>query len=475
MQIAQRIRSILLAVLISSAMPSVSLAQIRRVPAEFEPQAAVWLQWPGNFESMYEPAYAEITNVIVQFQTLYILYDGNGIKNQARAAITTAGGNPDHDKIVWLQIANENAWMRDNGPVYVVQDGAMRIQDWEFDAWGGAFGEFPYADDDDVPIEVGAELGFPVDPVSIVHERGNLEFNGVDTVILNWSVIGNSNRGNGYPNKAAAEVDLKNWFGVSRVIWADGPITGDDTGGHIDGIARFIDANRVVVGNCTVNGHCQPGDSDDQVYDGVAADLAAAGFEVIRMDFEAAISYGGYTFDSDYMNWGVGDGWVILVGFDNPATDNAAQALLETWFPNRKVHVIEMLESWIAGGGVHCHTNDQPAASTIGTAPTADFSAASTSGSAPFEVQFSDLSIEGPTVWDWDFGDSGSSTDSDPLHTYTANGTYNVTLTASSASGSDTRVRTSYITVPEPSALLQLAPGVLGLWVSSARRRTRVS
>ena len=71
------------------------------------------------------------------------------------------------------------------------------------------------------------------------------------------------------------------------------------------------------------------------------------------------------------MNWGGGDGWVSLVGFDNPTTDNAAKAQLEAWFPGRDVYVIEMLESWIAGGGVHCHTNDQPAPSTIGTAPTA--------------------------------------------------------------------------------------------------------
>jgi len=110
---------------------------------------------------------------------------------------------------------------------------------------------------------------------------------------------------------------------------SDRPCSGDATGGHIDGIARFIDANRVVVGNCTVNGHCQPGGPDDQVYDATAANLAAAGFDVIRMDFEAAISHGGETFDADYLNWGVGNGWVIIVGFDNAATDNAAKAKLE--------------------------------------------------------------------------------------------------------------------------------------------------
>jgi uncharacterized membrane protein len=266
-------------------------------------------------------------------------------------------------------------------------------------------------------------------------------------------------------------VDLKNWFGVSKVIWADGPITGDDTGGHIDGIARFIDANRVVVGNCTVNGACQPGDSDDQVYDGVAAQLATAGFEVIRMDFDAAITYGGYTFDADYLNWGVGDGWVILVGFNNPATDNAAKAQLEAWFPGRTVYVIEMLESWINGGGVHCHTNDQPAASTIGTAPTTAFSADATSGSAPFAVQFTDLSSEDPSIWEWDFGDTGTSTNQNPVHTYSANGSYTVTLTARSASGANTEVHANLINVPEPTAILQLASGCLYVWGLSVRRR----
>lgn len=466
--------AILSACLMSVALSSLAGAITRRIPAEFEPQEAIWLQWPGAFEKTYEPAYAEITNVIVQYEKLHILYDRNAIRNQARTAITNAGGDPDHPNIIWRNIANENAWMRDNGPVYVVQDGQMRIQDWEFDAWGGAFGIFPYEDDNAVPIEVGAVLGMPVDHVDIVHERGNLEFNGIDTVVLNWNVIGNPNRGNGYANKAAAEVDLKNWFGVSNVIWADGPISGDDTGGHIDGIARFIDARRVVVGDCTVNGHCQPGDSDDQVYDGTAAELSTLGFEVIRMEFDAAISYGGYTFDADYMNWGVGNGWVILVGFNNPATDNAAKAQLEEWFPDRDVYVIEMLESWIAGGGVHCHTNDQPAASTlIGPIPTTDFTATSTSGQAPHSAEFSDLSTENPTSWSWSFGDGGTSTDQHPTYLYASEGTYAISLTATNAAGADTVIRTDYIFVPEPTALLQLVSGCLCLWMLNARRQRR--
>ena len=96
-------------------------------------------------------------------------------------------------------------------------------------------------------------------------------------------------------------------------------------------------------------------------------------------------------------------------------------------------------------------------------------------GSTPFDAQFSDLSTDNPTVWEWSFGDGGSSTDQDPVHSYTMDGTYTVTLTASSASRSDTQVRMDYITVPEPAAWLQLAMGGLGLLVLSARRRKQPS
>lgn len=334
----------------------------RRVPAEWEPQEAIWFQWPGQYEKVYEPAFAKIANTIVQYERLHILTDSNKIRNEARAAITSAGGNPDHANITWHNIANDNAWMRDNGPTYVLEDGKMRIQNWEFDAWGGAFGnDVTYAKDNRVPIAVGQYLGLPVDNVNIVHERGNLEFNGVDAVILNWSTIGDPERNPNY-TKAQAIADMKQYFGVTKVVMVEGIPEGDKTRGHIDGIARFINPTTVVVPNCTQNSKCQPGDGkDDKVFDDAARTIADAGFTVIREPLEGTANYNGKVFDTDYMNWLVGNGFIIAVGFDNAATDAAAKARLEGYFPNRDVYIIEMLGSWEAGGGVHCHTNDQPA------------------------------------------------------------------------------------------------------------------
>ena len=145
-----------------------------------------------------------MANVIVRYETLRILHASARIMADARAAIAREGGDPDHPNIVWHAIANDNAWMRDNGPVYVVEDGRLRVQSWSFNAWGGAFGaDVPYRLDDQVPAKVADTMGLPVDFVDIVHERGNLEFNGVDTVMVNWSVMGDPRRNASYTREQA--------------------------------------------------------------------------------------------------------------------------------------------------------------------------------------------------------------------------------------------------------------------------------
>ncbi|ABS55305.1 PKD domain containing protein [Methanoregula boonei 6A8] len=81
-------------------------------------------------------------------------------------------------------------------------------------------------------------------------------------------------------------------------------------------------------------------------------------------------------------------------------------------------------------------------------APVASFTASPTSGNGPLTVQFTDTSINSPTMWYWDFGDGSSAgTTASPAHTYTDPGTYTVTLTASNQYGSDTITQYDIVTV----------------------------
>lgn len=353
-------------VIVGTTVSAGETIPVKRVPAEWEPQEAIWLQWPGRWEKSYESSFARLSNVIVQYETLHILYDSPSVLAEARSSIKGENGDPDHPNIQWHWIKNNSAWMRDNGPIYVIEDNKMRVQNWAFNAWGGAFGaDIPFHFDNQVPSEVAKTAGLPVEVIDIVHERGNLEFNGVDTVILNWSVIGDPRRNPGYTMERAI-TDLKKNFGVSKVVFIEGVPEGDLTNGHIDGIARFINPTTVVVVDCMGKSQCgAPNDLTHAIFDAAAKTIEAAGFTVIREPIEGTRDYQGRTFDTNYMNWLVGNGFVITVGFDNPETDRAAKARLEQYFPDRDVYVIETLTSWAAGGGVHCHTSDQPAMQPI--------------------------------------------------------------------------------------------------------------
>ena len=353
--------TLLISVISTNSQANEDTNKTKRVPAEWEPQEAIWIQWPGYWEKDYEMTFAKITNIVSRYEKIHILYHSDRIYLDAQKALRYIEADPKNENIHWHKVANDNAWMRDNGPVYVLNDNGLRIQNWNFNAWGGAFGsDISFNLDNEVPDKVGAILNMPVDNIDIVHERGNLEFNGLDTVILNWSTIGDPSRNLNY-NKKQAELDLKKHFGVTNVIFIEGIPDGDLTKGHIDGIARFINLRTVVVVQCTTKSLCLPDSKDAEIYDNAARIIKEAGFNVIREPIEGFVKYNSQMFDTNYMNWLVGNGFVIVPGFGNPETDIPAKSRIESYFPNRDVHLIEMLSSWAAGGGVHCHTNDQPA------------------------------------------------------------------------------------------------------------------
>ena len=69
-------------------------SSLKRVPAEWEPQEATWLQWPGRWEKDYEEAIAKISDIISRYQTLHILYGSDKILKEAKDAILSVGADP---------------------------------------------------------------------------------------------------------------------------------------------------------------------------------------------------------------------------------------------------------------------------------------------------------------------------------------------------------------------------------------------
>jgi len=335
-------------------------AQGVRVPGEWEPQAATWMQWPTQWEASLRPDFSRVISVVQEYQPVHLLVLDKALEKNAREQIAAVGGDP--DKVVYHQVGYDNSWMRDNGPVYALQGATsdsdngttLVLQDWGFDAWGGNFGmNIPFEMDDSVPAALATLLDAArVDYGNYILERGNLEANGAGTVVLGWDC--QVDRNPGWTQEATGAMFAER-LGAKQVLWVHGHDPEDLTTGHIDGVVRFVDEMTVAVARSLIQG-----DPTAAQLETAADMLAQAGFEVVRIDVPGTVSYKGVELPAMYMNWLVGNGFVAAMAFGNPAWDAAAQTTLEGLFPGRDVHMLEALELWYNGGGLHCITNDQP-------------------------------------------------------------------------------------------------------------------
>jgi agmatine deiminase len=304
-----------------------------RVPAEWEPHAATWIQWPSPWEVKMRPAFADSINVIQVYEPVNLLISSEAEKVEAMKFLSDQGV-PDTN-ITWHIVPVDSAWMRDNGPIYVTDGTDIWIHNWKFDAWGGNFGnDVPYQNDNRVPTYVGEYLGMAVeDHQDYVLEKGNLESNGAGILVLGWDCQDDRNPGMTRNEHMAI---LKDAFGATQILWAYGHWPEEATTGHIDATARFVDKNTLVIAD-----YESPID-----FDGLAAEAETIGLNVVRYQGD--------------LNWLVGNGFILAMG-EGSAYDEKSKHQLELLFPGRDVYLIDGRTIADAGGGIHCITNDQPA------------------------------------------------------------------------------------------------------------------
>lgn len=137
-------------------------------------------------------------------------------------------------------------------------------------------------------------------------------------------------------------------------------------------------------------------------------------------------------------SWSFGDG-------NSSATQNPSHV-----YTNAGTYTITLIVNNADGSDSETKTdyisvNDPPL-----TPPVAAFTADDVEGDIPHLVNFTDQSTNSPTNWIWNFGDGNSSAEQHPAHTYSVAGAYTVTLTVSNLDGSDSEIKTNYISVSEP-------------------------
>jgi agmatine deiminase len=334
------------------------------MPAEWEPHAATWLAWPherSDWPGKLEPirwVYAEVVRRLVPGERVRILVQDERLERQARGVLTKTG--VDMGAVDLHRVPTDRSWTRDSLPTVVRRaEGARGLVAWRFNAWA----KYPnWRRDRAAAMRVARLARLPAWDPGIVLEGGAIDVNGCGTLLATeeclLSPVQARNPGLG---RAGYERVFRDFLGVRTVVWLGEGIVGDDTHGHVDDCARFVDERTVVA--CVAD---DPGDENHARLAENRARLAAATdhdgrpLRVVDLPMPAPLTFAGRRLPASYANFYVANAAVLVPTF-NDEQDRRALAILADCFPGRRVIGIHAVDLVWGLGTLHCMTQQEPA------------------------------------------------------------------------------------------------------------------
>jgi agmatine deiminase len=321
-----------------------------RLPAEWEPHERTLMAWPCRTELWGETIeqarsdYAAVANAIAAFEPVTMIAADASDTALARAACSAG--------VQVLELPLDDSWLRDCGPIYVIDDDGRRVAvHFRFNAWGEKFS--PWDRDAAVGARVAERLGDPVLSAPIVLEGGSIIGDGAGTLLTTEQCLLNPNRN---PSLSREEIErvLREYLGVATIVWLPHGLLEDrDTDGHVDLVASFLEPGRVMLQTVP------PDNPNFERCEANRARLHEAGLDVYEMPLLPYSVIAGETVASGYMNLYVCNRAVIVpvCGTD---TDAEAERIVADAFPGREVIGVPGAVLAYGGGGPHCITQQVP-------------------------------------------------------------------------------------------------------------------
>lgn len=326
------------------------------MPAEWsshELSLVAWPQrvaaWRGTNIEAARDTHAAVVEAISRFEPVLLVVDPSQA-DDARSRVP-------EDNVEILAVPIDDSWLRDSGPIVVTDGNGNRAGiDFRFNAWGEAFS--PYDNDAAVSSTILGHLGIERIAQPLVLEGGSIAVDGEGLLVTTEQCLLDPTR-NPDLDKEAIEEAVRGPLGADRVVWLDQGLLEDaDTDGHVDNICAFIEPGKAML---------QTVDPNDPNWEGTRENvrrLTEAGIETVewellprteRDDGEAVVV--------PYMNFYIVNGGLIvpLGGVDPEMDDEALRRLIEH-FPGREAVGIDGRVLALGGGGIHCITQQIPAA-----------------------------------------------------------------------------------------------------------------
>ena len=353
-----------------------------RMPAEWEPHQATWIAWPHQREDWpgkFSPipwVYTEIVRNLSRFEDVNILIRSLGMKRRVSAQLEMAGANL--KRVRFFKASTDRAWLRDSGPTFVVKNPSptgesdgnppVCLIDWKFNAWAKYDN---WKRDNRLPRRIGAWLEYPRWTPRyekdgrrhrVVMEGGALDVNGRGTLLTTeeclLSPVQARNPGLG---REDLERILARYLGIRHVIWLGRGIAGDDTHGHVDDLARFVDPTTVV----TVVERRENDPNYIPLKENLerlksARDQDGNPLKVVELPMPKPVVFDNQWLPASYANFYIANGVVLVPTFNDPADREALETL--AWlFPGREVVGIHCVDLVFGLGTLHCLSQQQPA------------------------------------------------------------------------------------------------------------------
>jgi agmatine deiminase len=325
-------------------------------PAEWEEHSATWLtyplpniSWPDNFNKVTDE-YNQFIRLISESEKVNIVTQNE--THSKKLFDVLSGLNIDLDQIRFFPYGSNDSWCRDYGPAFLKNPltGEKAIVKWEFNAWGN---KYPSNLDNKIGYKIADNYSYPVFQPGIIMEGGSIDVNGKDTLITTSSCLLNKNR-NPHLSKEKIETYIADYYGYQHIIWLNSGIEGDDTDGHIDDIARFVNDDTIIIAiernNKDVN-H-QPLLENLEILKNSHTGSGKP-IQIVELPMPAPAYVDNMRLPCSYANFYITNKYVIVPVFGSKEDDNALQ-IIQHCFPERIVAGIYSGNIIFGQGSWHC-------------------------------------------------------------------------------------------------------------------------
>ncbi|MEQ6885108.1 agmatine deiminase family protein [Salicola sp. Rm-C-2C1-2] len=333
--------------------------------AEWAPQGAVLMAWPQpdsdwtTLLDQAEPVFTAIARAILSDQDLILCVKSQRQASDLKKHIVTKEGR---GQLYTVVVSTNDTWARDFGPLTLTDGTETRLLDATFNGWGNKFLSERDNEVNRVLHRQGAFGTLAMDSDPMVVEGGAIDTDGMGTLLVNRPCIMNPNRGNPDPVEEHMTQWLRERLGAAHILWlGQGFLEGDDTDGHIDTLARFVDYRHIVYQSCN-----DPEDGHYPKLQAMAGELAALHsasgqhYRLTPLPWPDPIHDAeGNRLPATYANFLITNHSVLVPRYELPQDDEACRVLAGC-FPERQVRGIPCRPLIQQGGSLHCLTMQLP-------------------------------------------------------------------------------------------------------------------